>query len=58
LIQTQVTADGNFHANRYAKNSSPDDYSLFEGRAYYPDDTEYKEYLKRQPKNAPQEVII
>jgi hypothetical protein len=56
LNQTQVTVDGNFHANRYAKNSSPDDYSLFEGCAYFPDDKEYKDYLKQQPKDAPDEV--
>lgn len=49
LNQTQLTIDGNFHANRYKKNSSADDYSLFEGRAYYPLATDFKSYLRSLP---------
>ncbi|KAF9538704.1 hypothetical protein CPC08DRAFT_604681, partial [Agrocybe pediades] len=43
---TQFTADGNHHSNRYLKNTDPDDISLFEGKAYFPEDGEYKEYVK------------
>lgn len=31
------------------KNSSPDDYSLFAGRAYYPEDSTFKAYLHSLP---------
>jgi len=54
LIQTQYTADGNHHSNKYAKNTDPDDISLYDGRAYYPNDAEYREYIKNLPKNAPE----
>jgi hypothetical protein len=54
LIQTQYTADGNHHSNKYAKNTDPDDISLYDGRAYYPNDAEYQEYVKNLPKNAPE----
>ncbi|KAH9486111.1 hypothetical protein JR316_0000175 [Psilocybe cubensis] len=49
LNQMQLTLDGNFHANRYNKNSSDDDYSLYEGRAYYPTDSDFKSYLRSLP---------
>ncbi|KIM36002.1 hypothetical protein M413DRAFT_20657 [Hebeloma cylindrosporum] len=56
LIQTQHTADGNHHSNKYAKNTDPDDVSLYEGRAYFPNDVEYREYIKNLPKNAPEKA--
>ncbi|KAF9037448.1 hypothetical protein BJ165DRAFT_1532135 [Panaeolus papilionaceus] len=46
LNQLQLTADGNHHANRYKKNSDPLSYSLFHGRAYFPEETSYQVYLK------------
>ena len=45
MNQTQDTADGNHHTNKFAKNDDPDDMSLFAGKAYFPDETEYKRYL-------------
>ena len=54
LIQTQYTADGNHHSNKYAKNTDPDDVSLYNGRAYYPNDAEYREYIRNLPKSAPE----
>ncbi|CAA7263853.1 unnamed protein product [Cyclocybe aegerita] len=57
LHQTQLTANGNFHANRYTKNSGPDDYSLFDGLAYYPSEAEFQAYLKTIPKKDPNEKI-
>jgi len=38
--------DGNHHVNKYIKNTDPNDISLFGGRAYFPDDTQYQEYLQ------------
>lgn len=49
LNHTLLTLDGNFHANRYKKNSTPDDYSLFAGRAYFPKDADFKGYLRSLP---------
>ncbi|KDR72437.1 hypothetical protein GALMADRAFT_51291, partial [Galerina marginata CBS 339.88] len=54
LIQIQYTADGNHHSNKYAKNTDPDDISLYDGKAYYPRDAEYREYIKNLPKGAPE----
>jgi hypothetical protein len=54
LIQTQYTADGNHHSNKYAKNTDPDNVSLYDGRAYYPNDAEYREYIRNLPKSAPE----
>ncbi|KAF8966729.1 hypothetical protein BDZ97DRAFT_1756333 [Flammula alnicola] len=47
LIQMQMTLDGNFHLNRYIKNTDPHDTSLFRGRAYIPDDQVYQDYVKK-----------
>ena len=46
LNQLQQTADGNHHANKYIKNTDPDDVSLFGGKAYFPDDKEFRQYLQ------------
>jgi len=56
LNQIQLTADGNFHANRYKKNSSEKDYSLFRGLAYYPLAEVYTDYLSSLPTNDHLEV--
>ncbi|KAF9545130.1 hypothetical protein CPC08DRAFT_823958 [Agrocybe pediades] len=56
LNQTQFTADGNHHSNRYLKNTDPDDISLFEGKAYFPEDSEYQKYIKRLPQNTKEKV--
>lgn len=59
LNQTQDTADGNHHANKFAKNTDPDDVSLFAGKAYFPDEAEYQQYLRDlQKKPAPREEVI
>ncbi|EDR13065.1 uncharacterized protein LACBIDRAFT_322486 [Laccaria bicolor S238N-H82] len=56
LNQTQDTADWNHHANKFAKNIDPDDVSLFTGKAYFPDEAEYQQYLlDLQKKPAPPE---
>ncbi|KAF8878036.1 hypothetical protein CPB84DRAFT_1852501 [Gymnopilus junonius] len=47
LIQLQLTLDGNFHLNRYIKNTDPHDASLFRGRAYFPEDGSYQDYVKK-----------
>lgn len=51
INQHQWTADGNFHLNKYTKNSDPDDVSIYDGRAYFPRDEEYQTYLKNCPPN-------
>ena len=56
LNQTQLTADGNFHANRYTKNSDPNNISLFDGRAYYGRTSDFTDYLARVPEKALTEV--
>ncbi len=52
LNQLQLTADGNYHLGRYTKNTDPDDISLYDGKAYFPREDEYKEYLKGIPANS------
>ncbi|KAJ7109536.1 hypothetical protein C8R43DRAFT_962540 [Mycena crocata] len=47
LNQSQQTLDGNFQCNPF--NTDPDDISLCGRRAYFPLDSEYKEYLARVP---------
>jgi hypothetical protein len=51
LNQSQQTLDGNFHTGKYKKNCDPDDVSLWAGRGCFPLDSDYKEYLGRQPKS-------
>jgi hypothetical protein len=41
--------DGNHQCNQFNKNTDPDDVSLCAGKAYFPDDAEYRDYLKRNP---------
>ena len=52
LNQTQYTADGNHHSNKYSKNTDPDDVSLCDGKAYFPNDAEYNEYIRNLPSTA------
>ncbi|KAJ8096384.1 hypothetical protein PM082_011546 [Marasmius tenuissimus] len=47
LHQTHLTLDGNFQANHFAKNSDPNDVSLWGGRAYFPVDAVYKTHLQK-----------
>lgn len=47
LNQSRKTADGNFHAGSYVKNTDPDDVSLYSDKAYFPDDADFKAYLKK-----------
>ena len=54
LIQTQYTADRNHHSNKYAKNTNPDNVSLYDGRVYYPNNAEYQEYTRNLTKSAPE----
>ncbi|KAJ7239653.1 hypothetical protein C8J57DRAFT_1564709 [Mycena rebaudengoi] len=49
LNQCQRTLDGNHQCNQFNKNTDPDDVSLCAGMAYFPDDQEYKDYLKKNP---------
>lgn len=51
-------ADGNHHANKFAKNTDPDDVSLFAGKAYFPEETAYQQYLQDVQKKPalPEEV--
>ncbi|KAF8810573.1 hypothetical protein BYT27DRAFT_7091579, partial [Phlegmacium glaucopus] len=56
LNQTQYTADGNHHSNKYSKNTDPDDVSLYNGTAYFPEDTAYQEFLRNIPNGASEKV--
>ena len=49
LTQLRLTSDGNHQCNQYAKNSDPDDVSLYQGRSYYGDEDHYLKYLKECP---------
>ncbi|KAJ3816710.1 hypothetical protein F5880DRAFT_1512414, partial [Lentinula raphanica] len=46
LIQWRVTEDGNHQVAQYFKNTDPFDQSIYSGRSYFPEVTEYKEFLK------------
>ena len=52
LNQTQYTADGNYHSNKYSKNTDPDDVSLCNGTAYFPEDSAYQEFVCNIPNTA------
>jgi hypothetical protein len=52
LNQTQYTADGNHHSNKYSKNTDPDDISLYNGTAYFPEDSTYREFVRNIPNSA------
>jgi len=54
LNQTQYTADGNHHSNKYSKNTDPDDVSLYNGTAYFPEDAAYREFVRNIPNTAPE----
>lgn len=50
LITNYKTVDGNFHANRYFKNTDQTDTSLWEGfRGYFPGRHVYARYLDSLP---------
>ena len=54
LNQAQLTIDGNFHLNKYIKNTDPDDLSLFNGKSFFPRDDLFQAYIKEIPNNAPE----
>jgi len=54
LNQIQLTVDGNFHLNKYIKNTDPDDVSLFGGKSFFPQDDLFRTYIKNIPTNAPE----
>ncbi|KAK0472410.1 hypothetical protein IW261DRAFT_1571030 [Armillaria novae-zelandiae] len=56
LNQLNLLLDGNFHANKLKKKPESDDISLFEGRAYYPEEKQYQEYLCVTPPSAEKSV--
>ena len=49
LNQMLHTADGNHHANKFSKNSDPDDISLFDGKGTFPEDSDFRKYIKNLP---------
>ncbi|KAJ7166380.1 hypothetical protein C8R43DRAFT_1103994 [Mycena crocata] len=49
IMQQQITLDGNFHTGHFAKNCDPNDLSLYNGKAHFPPDDEYRTYLKSVP---------
>ncbi|KJA14195.1 hypothetical protein HYPSUDRAFT_150698 [Hypholoma sublateritium FD-334 SS-4] len=57
INQHQWTTDGNFHLNKYTKNTDPDDVSIYDGRAYFPPDNQYQTYLKKFPKDSKEKVV-
>ncbi|KIM35704.1 hypothetical protein M413DRAFT_51930, partial [Hebeloma cylindrosporum] len=50
------TPHGNHHSNKYIKNSDPDDISLYDGRAYFPNDAEYRGYVESLANNPPEKT--
>jgi hypothetical protein len=40
-----LSTDGNFRLQRKHKNGDPDDVALNQGKAYFVENTKYKEYL-------------
>ncbi|KAJ7711700.1 hypothetical protein B0H16DRAFT_1744912 [Mycena metata] len=48
-LQQQMTLDGNFHTGHFAKNCDPRDVSLFDGKAHFAPDKEYRAYLQSIP---------
>ncbi|SJL18668.1 uncharacterized protein ARMOST_22265 [Armillaria ostoyae] len=56
LNQLNLGLDGNFHLNKLKKKPESDDVSLFQGRAYYPEEEKYKEYLRVTPSSAEKSV--
>ncbi|KAJ7256582.1 hypothetical protein C8J57DRAFT_1235441 [Mycena rebaudengoi] len=49
LNQSQRTLDGNHQCNQFSKNTDPDDVSLCGGKAYFPLDSAYQDYLNSVP---------
>ncbi|KAJ7044412.1 hypothetical protein C8F04DRAFT_1250376 [Mycena alexandri] len=49
LNQSQRTLDGNHQCNQFSKNTDPDDVSLCAGKAYFPLESAYQEYLQSVP---------
>ncbi|KAF6752521.1 hypothetical protein DFP72DRAFT_1133715 [Ephemerocybe angulata] len=47
LCQLRTTADGNYHANHYEKLKEPSQMSMFKGSAYFAEQTEYDNHIKR-----------
>lgn len=45
LHQTTLTADGNHHLNKFVKNTDPNNTSWFRGRAYFPEESQFQDYL-------------
>jgi hypothetical protein len=37
------------HANKFSKNSDPDYISLFDGKGTFPEDSEFRKYIKNLP---------
>lgn len=54
LHQTTLTADGNHHLNKFVKNTDPNDTSWFSGRAYFPEDSQFQQYLQTIPEKDPE----
>lgn len=46
LIQFRSTLDGNHQCNQFFKNTDPFDRSLYEGTSYFPEASEYLQFLE------------
>ncbi|KAF6743906.1 hypothetical protein DFP72DRAFT_826853 [Ephemerocybe angulata] len=44
------TTDGNFHANKFIKNTDPDNVSLFKGLGQFPENNAFQLYISEYPK--------
>lgn len=53
----QLTLDGNHHLNKYLKNTDPHDISLFEGRAYFPEDAKFRRHIGNGASGEEEEVL-
>jgi len=57
LNQMLHTADGNHHANKFSKNSDPDDVSLFNGKGTFPEESAFQKYIKNLPEGKVAEEV-
>ncbi|KAJ3963950.1 hypothetical protein EV361DRAFT_956450 [Lentinula raphanica] len=46
LNQWRATSDGNHQVAQYFKNTDPFDQSLYRGKSYFPEESEYKKFLQ------------
>lgn len=58
LRQERLTIDGNFHCTQSAKNSDPNDVSLYKGTGFFPTQEELTEHLASVARNPYAKEVI